>query len=93
MDCFGGVLNFDLVAVGEVGNGAAELEDTMVGTGAQLHPAHREVDQLARLFAEDAKAVDLADAHVTVGEQAFQPFEALRLARSRPFDPCANRRR
>lgn len=80
------MLHFDVGAVGKVGNRAAEFEDAVIGTGAQLHPPDGKLDQLARFGRKDAEAVDFTNAHVAVGEQAGVVGESLCLPRTGTLD-------
>ena len=66
-------------ASGEIGNGARDLEDATVSSGAQVEFLHRAVEEFATLSIQFAVGLQKAMGHLGVGPAFWFSCEALLL--------------
>ena len=71
---------------GQIGNSPGQLEDAVIGAGAQLHLLHGGFEQIGAGFVNRAELADFGRPHIGVGLQgsAFKPLLAEWLAPPRP---------
>lgn len=69
VDGFAEVVAVDVVAGGEVGDGAADAEDFVVGSGGQAHLFHRRLQQRFGVGFQFAVFADLGRGHAAVQSQ------------------------
>ena len=81
----------DLVCAREVGDGSADLEDSIVGAGGQVQFTHRHSQQILRLIAKLAVLLDLARLHPRVAGQPDVSVESFFLKLPCGDDPLARR--
>ncbi len=69
LDRLGDVRRLNRVGSGQVGDGACQLEDAVIRTGAELHLAHGRAQQLPAGLVHGAVVAHLGGSHVGVGGQ------------------------
>ena len=69
-DGFGDVVGADVVGVFEVGDGAGDFADFVVGAGAEGELAHRVFEHLFAGLVQPAEILDISMRHCGVGHQA-----------------------
>ena len=85
----GDVGGLDFFRAGEVGDGAADLQDSAVGAGAQAQFVDRGFEQSFRVIVHGTITLDISGAHLGVGvDVSF--LKPLQLNRPRVIDPLAN---
>ena len=92
LDRFGDVLAGDVLRAGQVGNRAGDLQDAVVGAGAEVQIGHGELQQLHRRLIQRAVALQLAAAHAGVAGDLRLVLEPRLLPLARRDDPLANLR-
>lgn len=70
LDRLGDVGGLDILISGQIGDGAGQLEDAMVGPGAEPHLLHRCFEQIGAGSIERAKLADFRRPHIGIGLQA-----------------------
>lgn len=88
----GQVLRPDLLGTRHVRNRPADFENLVVGAGGEVQFVHGGLQQIRGGWREDAELLDLAVAHLGVGEQAAG-FQARVLTAFRRQDPALDRLR
>jgi hypothetical protein len=91
LDGFADVLGGDGVGSVEIGDRARDLEDTVVGAGAEVQFGHRNADELLRFVAEFAVLLDLARSHAGVAVHLGVGVEAELLFFASALDTIADR--
>lgn len=79
MDGFHDLGGADVFFAGEVGEGAGDFEDAVVGAGGEVEGFHGLLKEVGGVFVELAVGADLARGHGGVGEEAGGAFEAFGL--------------
>ena len=82
----------DLLLAGEVGDGAGEFEDAVVGAGAEVHLTDGGLHQVFAVLIDLAVALDLGGTHVAVDDDMgfVLPGEAVLLTGACLFDAAAD---
>lgn len=94
LDCFGEVRDLDGLCGLEVGDGARDFEDAVMGAGTHSLLEHGALEKALGIRAEFAVGADLARGHLRVGVDFFSGFfEAIALTIARGLDAVANLRR
>ena len=89
MDGLEEVVGGDRVGAGEVGDGARDLEDAVVGAGGEVELLHGLLEKLAERRIDGAMLADLRVRHAGVGAGA-RAGEAGALAEARGLDAGAD---
>src|SRR5688572_15071244 len=79
LDRFGEVIGTDRLGRIEIGDGAADLQNLVVGTGREPERCHRLLQKLLRLGIERAVAPDVGGTHVRVLVDALSSAQSRRL--------------
>lgn len=90
----GEVFDADSRRIGEVGDGARDFEDAVVGARAELQLAHREAEHFLARGVEPAVSLELGIGHLGVRPALAAGGESLRLffaGRHHPFTNCGGR--
>ena len=80
MDGFGDVFSLDRFGAGEVGHGAGDFEDAVVGAGAEVQLFHRGAKEVAGGVVEGAVFLEVARLHPGVAVGLAAPAAVLGLA-------------
>lgn len=88
---FGDMRRLDLLGAGEIGNGAGQLEDAVVGAGAEMQLAHGCLEQILAGSVKLAVLAHLVGVHLRIGQRGCT-LKAFTLALPCRFDAGANRR-
>ena len=75
LNCFGEVFGKDVVGGFEVGDGAGELDEAVVGAGGEVHGGNGLLQEHFRGAVERADFADEGGSHFGIGEYALS-FEA-----------------
>ena len=70
----------EVLGAGQVGNGAGDFQDAVVGAGAQVQVGHGELEQFERGLVQGAILLELAAAHAGVAGDLGPSLEPLPLA-------------
>jgi hypothetical protein len=89
-DGFADVIGGDAVGAFEVGDGAGDFQDAIVGAGAEVVFGHGVLQHGERRFVERAVGLEFARAHARVAGDAGSVFEPLLLDVARGDDPFAD---
>ena len=89
LDRFGDVGSFDDLAAGQVGDGAGHLDDAVMGAHGEAQAPVGLLEQAAGFACERAVFLQVAAAHLGVGEDA-QFFKALLLEGAGPLHAAAD---
>ena len=92
MDGFEQVRGFDAVGGREIGNGAGDFQDTIVGAGGEMELLHRLLEEIAELGVDGTVLADLSLGHAGIGG-GFGASESRVLAGTRGLRPIAVRSR
>ena len=74
LDGFHDLGGADVFFAGEVGEGAGDFEDAVVGAGGEVEGFHRLFEKVGGVFVELAMGAHLAGGHGGVGEETFDAF-------------------
>ena len=92
MDGFGDVFGGEVFGAGEVGDGAGDFEDAIVGAGAEVEIGHRELQKFERRVVENAVGFEFPAAHAGVAGDLRFLLETFLLTLARGDDAFADLR-
>jgi hypothetical protein len=74
----------------QIGDGAGQLEDTVIGAGGELELAHRGLHQVFAGLVQGAELAHIRWAHICVASDPVLPLKSRPLTLARRFHPVAD---
>jgi len=89
LDGFGDVLGLDGCSAAQIGDSTGDLQDAVVGAGAEAEALDGELHETLASSIQRAVTTYLPGVHLGIAVYAFLLFEPIGLNRSRPNHACA----